>query len=739
MAKRPVSNAQNIPQTSPDEAARQWLYRPAVDLIIGCGAWSGPLLALAYWLGASHTVGMSVAFYALALLFNYPHYMATIYRAYHTREDFTRYRIFTIHLTALVALTMALAHWFPRMLPWVFTLYLTWSPWHYTGQNFGLLMMFARRSGARPAQTERNALYMAFLASYLLLFLGFHTGHSADRLVLSLNLPETFTQGARAILLLVFAGTGGWALFRLIRQAGWRRMAPVAVLFSTQVLWFVLPAVLELGHLAQLPQTRYSTGVLAVMHSAQYLWVTSFYARREAQGCTGAAWGYGPYFLALIVGGIALFVPGPWLISWALHYDYAASFLIFTALINIHHFVLDGAIWKLRDGRIAALLVGARDGAVESAGHASVKLDRLIQWTSRLAGPEPAARLLRIAFTLILLVVAGLDQIRFYSGVNDGDPQNLARAAALSPYDAIVQARLANAYGRAGETERKIAALRRAVGINPYYFEPQNALAETLLQDGRYREAYEHYKQMFAHVAPDANALVNYGLLAARFGDEAEAVESWRRAAELDPTRATAHLYLAEVYYRRQNFAAAIPHYEQYLSLAAQARDSGPRAPETVLTATLRLAGAYARADNPDRALAFYESVIALAGKTGEKTCESLALASAGQIYAARGQRDRAAACYQRALAIDATSGDARAEAVDWFNYGQFLRRNGAPARLALACFLKAESLLKEKTGIEAETVAAVRQEVEASLGTETAEVRKNLQALAAEALALRL
>jgi hypothetical protein len=33
-----------------------------------------------------------------------------------------------------------------------------------------------------------------------------------------------------------------------------------------------------------------------------------------------------------------------------------SSFLTFTALLNIHHFILDGAIWKLRDSRIAALL-----------------------------------------------------------------------------------------------------------------------------------------------------------------------------------------------------------------------------------------------------------------------------------------------------------------------------------------------------------------------------------------------
>ena len=68
-------------------------------------------------------------------------------------------------------------------------------------------------------------------------------------------------------------------------------------------------------------------------------------------------WGY---LGTLAAGGIALFIPGPWLVSYVFQYDFAASFMIFTALVNIHHFILDGAIWKLRDGRIAALLLDTR-------------------------------------------------------------------------------------------------------------------------------------------------------------------------------------------------------------------------------------------------------------------------------------------------------------------------------------------------------------------------------------------
>jgi hypothetical protein len=89
----------------------------------------------AYWSLASKTLKWSLAFYALALFFNYPHYMATVYRAYHRAEDFNKYRVFTVHITLLVAATVVLSHFWLRALLLIFTLYLTWSPWHYSGQN----------------------------------------------------------------------------------------------------------------------------------------------------------------------------------------------------------------------------------------------------------------------------------------------------------------------------------------------------------------------------------------------------------------------------------------------------------------------------------------------------------------------------------------------------------------------------------------------------------------------------
>ena len=148
------------------------------------------LLLFWYW-SSSAALAWSATFYGLAIFFNYPHYMATLYRAYHTADDFRKYRIFTVHITALILLTLVLSHFSYRAFALaVHHLSHHWSPWHAGGQNYGLFMMFARRAGAKPSETGRQLLYSAFLCSYLILFLTFHTGASQDPLFISLGILE---------------------------------------------------------------------------------------------------------------------------------------------------------------------------------------------------------------------------------------------------------------------------------------------------------------------------------------------------------------------------------------------------------------------------------------------------------------------------------------------------------------------------------------------------------------------
>ena len=175
----------------------------------------------------------------VALFLNYPHYMATLYRAYHNESDFRKYRLFTIHITGLVVLTVILTHFWYGLLPWIFTLYLTWSPWHYTGQNYGLFMMYARRAGPSISGFTKRILYSAFVLSYVVWFVNLHTGASDQQLFVSLGIPAAPGLYARLILGAVSLGLAVVGFIRLHREIGWTRMVPAFMLFSTQAIWFL--------------------------------------------------------------------------------------------------------------------------------------------------------------------------------------------------------------------------------------------------------------------------------------------------------------------------------------------------------------------------------------------------------------------------------------------------------------------------------------------------------------------
>jgi tetratricopeptide (TPR) repeat protein len=276
-------------------------------------------------------------------------------------------------------------------------------------------------------------------------------------------------------------------------------------------MWFVAPAVIEWITGIRLSQARYSSGVLAIMHSAQYLWVTSYYARREAEAAPAGAWRPWAYAGTLVAGGIALFVPGPWLASYMFGSDFTTSVLVFTAVVNIHHFVLDGAIWKLRDMRIARFLIDSPRLAASGAAETGRVLQGLAGW---LGSSQPAARALRVAALAALAAWAALDQARYVFATSDDSLPALERAASLNPYDAALL----------GRRERLLAA------------------------EGRQQEAYDLYASYLARRPNNADALARMGVLAFQLGKHDEAVAHWQSALAANPRQPAARRFLAQVW-----------------------------------------------------------------------------------------------------------------------------------------------------------------------------------------------
>jgi hypothetical protein len=366
--------------TSTGAPRRPWLVGPVPDLLLGCGL-GYLLLIVALAIVRPQMAGLQPWLPLLILVTGVPHYGATLVRAYGTAEARQRYVFHGVVLSAAVWLVFVGAAYWAALGCLMITVYLSFSPWHYGAQNYGLCLMFLGRAGVRLPGWGRRMLFASFALSVALTLLNFHRvlsvggadpmfdPGSAYRFV-PLGIPEGVARAAFPALLAAYAASLlvlGW----LLRGAPLRSLVPAIAIVLAQATWFAIPAVL--GH--AFPGLLERIGVpaafiwIAVGHSVQYLWVTRHYARADG---AEAFWG-----TRVLLAGAAIWVlPALAFAPGALgRVPFEAGLgLLVAAAVNLHHFVLDGAIWKLRDPRVGGVLVdgGARAVAPDQPRRAPV-------------------------------------------------------------------------------------------------------------------------------------------------------------------------------------------------------------------------------------------------------------------------------------------------------------------------------------------------------------------------------
>jgi hypothetical protein len=279
---------------------QRWLWGPAPDLLLGCGLAYAAVFVVMLFVGPEMKVWIPLGLLPLgSLLMGTPHYGATILRAYERREDRRRYWVFTVYATALLFAVFLGGLYLPLLGSITYTLYLTWSPWHYAGQNFGLAAMFLRRRGVEVSPSARRALHGSFMLSYAIAFLVLHDTVAAGSAYapkgaaprgyefIPLGLPAVVSATLTLAVLLGYIACVVSAVVQLKRKGSWRDLAPTGALMGSQALWFLVPAVVGGTDFGQklvpvaMADSEYAAWWLVFAHSVQYLWITSYYASRE--------------------------------------------------------------------------------------------------------------------------------------------------------------------------------------------------------------------------------------------------------------------------------------------------------------------------------------------------------------------------------------------------------------------------------------------------------------------------
>lgn len=513
---------------------RPWLFGPRIDLIFGCGVGYAVLtLLLALFRPRMDALQGWLPF--LILLTGLPHYGATLERVYSTAAARRRYGRYAAVFGLLVWGAFVATVVSRRGGSWLVTLYLTWSPWHYAAQNFGLVMMFLRRAGADISTGFRRVIQLSFVFSFLLVFVNIHRNApfavndplyaaSAARDAVQfvrLGIPDGVAKVLLVCLGLAYVGVTAFSVVGISRKTEIGKSVPAIVLLSSQSVWFVLPVVLG----QTIPAWVTSAGPaalqfiwVAIAHSAQYLWISLHFARMAGRTEATRASMLRYFGLAVALGATLWVFPVLLANKTGLSrmpHESGLDMLV-AAAVNLHHFLLDGVIWKLRDAPVRQALV---DGRSEASA--------------------PTHALTNVAWARGLVVVAGLFAVGCW--VIAAWEQEVGRRRAVA----------------SGDLERVQVAAKRLAWVGRDGPRIHVAMAKLLQHRGDDEAAMIEY-QRGIDLWPTLQAWVGVGKIREKRSQWTEAQSAYEAALVLEPNHASTLDDLAHVHAARGNIEEAV-------------------------------------------------------------------------------------------------------------------------------------------------------------------------------------
>jgi hypothetical protein len=292
---------------------------------------------------------------ALTWMFVGPHYAATYRRAYTSRAIVRAHPWVTLAAPPLLLAGAALAVRDPYGFGLAyFAAYVVTTGYHYSGQTLGLALVYPLRQGAPLDATEKRLLGAPLYLSWILTLLGLFGEAQAGR-----NAAFAFVRGryqgapvpawvlalGLGALALSFAGVA-WVAVRRRRRGVPLPAATYAVL-SAQTLWFTFGLFFDPFFIAVL---------VPVFHGLQYVAFTGWHACRGGTAPLGRR--FAGYVVPVALLGLAIF-PGSFnfFTKGRPYLDLFFNTAAVATFLNLHHFLLDGRIWRLREPAVAKTML----------------------------------------------------------------------------------------------------------------------------------------------------------------------------------------------------------------------------------------------------------------------------------------------------------------------------------------------------------------------------------------------
>jgi hypothetical protein len=340
----------NVSQPAESRRAVAFLS-PALDALFLCGGFSIPLVVLGASIVAPWQVDPASRFVVFALA-NYAHFASSTVRFYTKPGTRSAHPFVAWGLPLLFGVAIVLGIYAPDAVGRNITaLYLSWSPYHYAAQAYGLSLLYCHRSGIALSGREKTGLWWICMLPFIRAMLKPTDNSIVDVMGVSgvgWLFPEAFQTPAVAGFLDVVVTVLGPVVFVLplaFAFVGRTRLPNLALLLVLcNAMWMVA-------------FSRFDAAMLATVgHSIQYLCIVAYVHGKDALARIGpkqksAAFHMAGFYFVSVAGGVFLFLIVPILIDLTaglagIVVKHAEVSLMVAVAINLHHFIVDGYIWR---------------------------------------------------------------------------------------------------------------------------------------------------------------------------------------------------------------------------------------------------------------------------------------------------------------------------------------------------------------------------------------------------------
>lgn len=295
----------------------------------------------------------------LSVLINFPHFMASYRLLYRSKTQILEHSWASIYIPLILVAMIAVSLLTPSQDPenpefanggiveLVTLVAAMLLAWHYTGQAWGMTASFSYLAGIRMQTGERRLIrsgYLALMVFHLVWACLVALGDPKFLFFASVMSPQTsrlivlYNVVTLLVVLTIPLGIAGF--LRVWHRTGIRPPIRAFTPWIAIYLWYALIYFYPKMFLC-----------LQVFHALQYLIfplrieMNQYAMRRKQQ--QGQVLHSLVYYISLVVIGFAVFAL-PTFTFYLGDEAYAMEALV-VGFVNIHHYVIDGAIWKIRN------------------------------------------------------------------------------------------------------------------------------------------------------------------------------------------------------------------------------------------------------------------------------------------------------------------------------------------------------------------------------------------------------